>query len=112
MPTAFAEMLTWARQDHPDATLVIKTHPETRPATATGHFDPEPAAGRVTRMPDPVSPWRLFETRGAVYTVSQPAGVRGDPRRPPPVTFGQPFYAGWGLTEDRRPPARAPRPAR
>ena len=25
------------------------------------------------------------------------------------VTYGQPFYAGWGLTQDRHPPARRTR---
>jgi capsular polysaccharide export protein len=37
---SFAEMLTWARQDHPDATIVIKTHPETQAAIARGISTP------------------------------------------------------------------------
>jgi capsular polysaccharide export protein len=55
----------------------------------------------------PISPWRLFEHARAVYTVSSQLGFEAILAGHRPVTFGVPFYAGWGLTDDRRPvPAR------
>ncbi|WP_262877827.1 capsular polysaccharide biosynthesis protein [Roseicyclus sediminis] len=100
---SFAEMLTWARQDHPDATIVIKTHPETQAGHRPGHFDPANLPERVVIEDRPISPWRLFEHARAVYTVSSQLGFEALLSGHRPVTFGVPFYAGWGLTDDRRP---------
>ncbi|AHM04189.1 Capsule polysaccharide export protein [Roseibacterium elongatum DSM 19469] len=104
---SFAEMLTWARQDHPDAQIVIKTHPETRSGHRHGHFDPATLPEGVVIEDRPISPQRLFEGARAVYTVSSQLGFEAIMAGHRPVTFGVPFYAGWGLTDDRRPiPAR------
>lgn len=104
---SFAEMLTWARQDHPDATIVVKTHPETQTGHREGHFDPATLPPGVVLETRAVSPWRLFEHARAVYTVSSQLGFEAILAGHRPVTFGVPFYAGWGLTDDRRPvPAR------
>ncbi len=104
---SFAEMLTWARQDHPDATIVIKTHPETQAGHREGHFDPATLPPGVIIEDRPISPWRLFEHARAVYTVSSQLGFEAILAGHRPITFGVPFYAGWGLTDDRRPvPAR------
>jgi capsular polysaccharide export protein len=107
---SFAEMLTWARQDHPDATLVIKTHPETQAGHREGHFDRGTLPSDVVIEDRPISPYRLFEHARAVYTVSSQLGFEAILAGHRPVTFGVPFYAGWGLTDDRRPvPARRAR---
>src|SRR6056297_2571005 len=104
---SFAEMLTWARQDHPDAILVIKTHPESQAGHREGHFDPGALPPGVVIEDRPISPWRLFDHARAVYTVSSQLGFEAILAGHRPVTFGVPFYAGWGLTDDRRPmPAR------
>jgi capsular polysaccharide export protein len=60
---SFAEMLTWARQDHPDATLVIKTHPETQAGHREGHFDRGTLPAGVVIEDRPISPYRLSSTR-------------------------------------------------
>jgi capsular polysaccharide export protein len=104
---SFAEMLAWAREDHPDATIVVKTHPETAAGHREGHFDPANLPPGVVLETRPISPWRLFEHARAVYTVSSQLGFEAILAGHRPITFGVPFYAGWGLTDDRRPvPAR------
>jgi capsular polysaccharide export protein len=100
---SFAEMLTWARQDQPDARIVVKTHPDTRAGHRPGHFDPSDLPDGVVVEDRPISPWRLFEHARAVYTVSSQLGFEAILAGHKPVTFGTPFYAGWGLTDDRRP---------
>ena len=93
----FAEMLATAQAEHPGRRILIKTHPETQAGYRPGHF----ASG--DRISTPVSPWGLLEGAVAVYTVSSQLGFEAILAGHRPVVFGQPFYAGWGLTDDRFP---------
>ncbi|NKX43423.1 capsular polysaccharide biosynthesis protein [Roseicyclus persicicus] len=107
---SFAEMLAHAQEDHPGAPIVIKTHPETRAGHRPGHFDPATLPPGVTLEDRPIAPRRLFEGARAVYCVNSLLGFEAIFAGHRPVTFGVPFYAGWGLTDDRRPvPARRQR---
>jgi len=72
-----------------------------------GHFGPADADARTRLLDAPVSPWRLFEGALAVYAVSSLMGFEAILAGHRPVLFGLPFYAGWGLSEDRvAPPDR------
>jgi capsular polysaccharide export protein len=103
----FAEMLALAQTEHPTARIVIKTHPETQSGLRPGHFTtPE---SRTTLCDQPVSPRRLLEGAIAVYTVSSQLGFEAILAGHRPTVLGQPFYAGWGLTDDRHPPQRRTR---
>lgn len=103
----FAEMLALAQAEHPQARIVIKTHPESQAGLRPGHF--ALGAGRVTLCDQPVSPHRLLEGAIAVYTVSSQMGFEAILAGHRPVVLGQPFYAGWGLSDDRFPLARRQR---
>ena len=102
----FHEMLVAARTEHPGARVVIKPHPDTLAGHRPGHFGPDDETGTVTMLRDPVSPWALLEGAIAVYTVSSHMGFEAIFAGHRPRVFGQPFYAGWGLTEDENPPPR------
>lgn len=102
----FREMLVRAQEDHPTARIVVKTHPETQAGLRQGHFDPADATGRVQLCVDPVSALTLLEGAIDVYTVSSQMGFEAILAGHRPRVFGQPFYAGWGLTEDENPVAR------
>ena len=54
-------------------------------------------------LSDPVSPLTLLEGAWSVYTVSSQMGFEAILAGHRPNVFGTPFYAGWGLTEDRSP---------
>lgn len=101
---SFAEMLVHAQEDHPDAKLVIKTHPESIAGHRPGHFDPETLPPNATLIDSAISPWTLFDGARAVYAVTSQLGFEAILAGHKPVLFGVPFYAGWGLTDDRRPP--------
>ena len=96
----FVEMLVFAQEEHPGARVVIKTHPETAQGHRKGYFGPEDTNDRVSLLSDPVSPWALFEGAVGVYTVSSQMGFEAIFAGHKPRVFGQPFYAGWGLTTD------------
>lgn len=101
--SAFAEMLGAALIDHPRARVVIKAHPETAMGLRPGHYGPADASDRVTLLTGPVSPWRLLEGAVAVHTMSSQMGFEAILAGHRPRVWGQPFYAGWGLTTDERP---------
>ncbi|MFN4153086.1 MAG: capsular polysaccharide biosynthesis protein [Paracoccaceae bacterium] len=96
----FAQMLAEAMEAHPRARIVIKVHPETALGLRGGHFSASDVSDRVTVLADPVSPWALLEGAIAVYTVSSQLGFEAILAGHRPHVFGQPFYAGWGLTHD------------
>ena len=102
----FQAMLAAAREDNPTAPIVIKAHPETRAGLRPGHFDPATLPPGVTLFRDPVSPWALLQGALAVYTVSSQMGFEAILAGHRPRVFGQPFYAGWGLTTDEQPISR------
>jgi capsular polysaccharide export protein len=101
-PAAFARMLAEARADHPKARILIKTHPETMLGHRRGHFTPKDGIC----LSEPLSPRGLLEGAIAVYTVSSQLGFEAILAGHRPKVYGQPFYAGWGLTEDMDPPPR------
>ena len=105
---AFLEMLAFAAEEHPGGRIVVKTHPETGHGGREGHFTAEDATGRVTLESRPIAPRVLFEGAVAVYTHSSTLGFEAIFAGHRPRVFGQPFYAGWGLTQDQdAPPRRA-----
>jgi len=99
----FREMLYWAQEDHPAARIVIKTHPESAAGHRPGYFGPDDVTERISLCDDPVDPWTLMEGAVAVYVVTSQMGFEAILAGHTPVTFGRPFYAGWGLTDDRHP---------
>lgn len=105
----FLEMLVFAQEENPGARIVIKTHPETSQGYRPGHYTTEDANDRITLVADPVSPWELLDGAVAVYTVSSQMGFEAILAGHKPRIFGQPFYAGWGLTQDEFPLARRQR---
>ena len=105
----FREMLFFAMTEHPGARIVIKTHPETTAGHRDGYFTKEDETKQITLCDDPVSPWTLLDGAIAVYTVSSQMGLEAILAGHKPVVFGQPFYVGWGLTDDRTPLQRRQR---
>lgn len=107
----FLEMLFVAQDEHPGAQILIKTHPETVRGHREGYFSEADADAnpRVSFISAPVSPWTLMEGAIAVYTVSSGLGFEAILAGHKPRVFGQPFYAGWGLTHDEFPVQRRQR---
>lgn len=105
----FHKMLRRAQKEHPEARLVIKTHPETTAGYRAGHYSATDTNDRITLLDTRVSPWALLEDAVAVYTLSSQLGFEAILAGHRPRVFGQPFYAGWGLTQDEAPLPRRKR---
>lgn len=105
----FLEMLFVAQDEHPGARILIKTHPETAQGFRQGYFTDDDCNDRISLFDAAISPWTLFEGAVAVYTVSSQLGFEAIFAGHKPRVFGQPFYAGWGLTTDEFPVQRRQR---
>lgn len=105
----FREMLVFAQEENPGMPVLIKAHPETARGHRSGYFGPEDTSDRIRLTTDPISPWSLLEGAVGVYTVSSQLGFEAILAGHKPRVFGQPFYAGWGLTLDDRPVPRRER---
>lgn len=104
----FREMLVFAQEEHPGARVIIKTHPETRAGFRPGYYSEADTSNRISLNDAPLSPWDILEGAVGVYTVSSHLGFEAILAGHRPRVFGQPFYAGWGLTTDENPvPRRA-----
>ncbi len=105
----FQEMLCDAQEENPGQTILIRTHPETAQGHRTGMYRAEDCNDRTQIFDAPISPWHLLEGATAVYTLSSQMGFEAILAGHRPHVYGQPFYAGWGLTEDRDPVYRRQR---
>ncbi len=105
----FQRMLDAALQENPDCHVVVAPCSGTRHKKWRGHFDFARLAAqpRITTLTGQAHPAPLLEHAQAVYCVASPIGFEALLWGKRVRTFGLPFYAGWGLTEDDRPaPAR------
>ncbi|MCV2887046.1 capsular polysaccharide biosynthesis protein [Ruegeria aquimaris] len=96
----FREMLVFAQEEHPGARVLIKTHPETAAGFRPGYYGAGDVSARVSLYDAPVSPWALLDGAVGVYTLSSQLGFEAILAGHKPRVFGQPFYAGWGLSLD------------
>ena len=112
--SSFHRMLEAALAENPACTVVLKVHPEVMAGRKKGHFDLATLARnpRIRILGQDVHPVSLIEHAHAVYVVTSQIGFEGLLWGKRVRTFGMPFYAGWGLTEDelRAPDRRHPVP--
>jgi capsular polysaccharide export protein len=97
---AFASMLDAAVRENPDATILVKLHPDEMSGRHVGYLGPLARASGLAVCADPVDPWALLERARTVYTVSSLLGFEALIAGCAVRCFGLPFYAGWGVTLD------------
>lgn len=102
--TEFRAMLKAAIDENPDAEILVKTHPDlnwVKGGQRHGYFDHMISQGRVRIVRDNVNPFELFDLVDKVYAATSGMGLEALLAGKQVVCFGAPFYAGWGLTDDR-----------
>lgn len=97
----FIAMVEAARRNHPDARLLLRTHPDTRFGKKSGVLA-RLKLSDVEIVADHCHPHALLNLVDAVYTVSSQLGFEALLLGKPVYCFGMPFYAGWGLTQDSK----------
>jgi capsular polysaccharide export protein len=94
-------LLKAARAAHPDAFIVYKPHPDVMSGNRTGKLGLDQAQEWADLIETKLSVISCIEACDEVHTMTSLTGFDALLRGKHVVTYGQPFYAGWGLTEDR-----------
>lgn len=102
-------LLEAARAARPDAFIVFKPHPDVLSGNRRGMVDPLRARGLCDHIETGATLARCLDAADEIHTMTSLVGFEALLRDKRVVVYGQPFYAGWGLTEDRHPPPRRTR---
>ncbi|WEX74937.1 capsular biosynthesis protein [Sinorhizobium numidicum] len=97
---SFDRMLTDALAS--GAQCVVRTHPDVMAGYRKGYITERAArTAGVVLLVDKVSVASILDVVDEVWTVSSQVGFDALLREVPVRCYAVPFYAGWGLTEDR-----------
>lgn len=104
----FKQMLETAIAENPQAEIWVKTHPDVLTGKKKGYLtDLSAYSERITLFTQDVNPPSLLEVVDKVYCVTSQLGFEALLFQKPVVTFGVPWFAGWGVTDDRHPKVRS-----
>jgi capsular polysaccharide export protein len=102
----FAAMLAAARAENPQATIYVKTHPEVTSGRKGGYLtqvqDSVVDGQRTVVLRQAINPLSQIEQMDRVYVVTSTMGFEALLAGKPVSVFGMPWYAGWGVTDDRQ----------
>ncbi len=104
---SFDKMLETALCDNPDSTVFVKIHPDGQSDPRKRHFSIDKLSRhpRIRVIEQNCHVPTLIKASRKVYTVTSQVGFEALIHGKSVHTFGTPFYAGWGLTEDALPPS-------
>lgn len=97
----FANMLRSAIDENPHADIIVKTHPATKNSSQGGFYQNlnEKNIYKITYDINPIS---LLQYVDKVYVCTSQMGFEAVLCGKEVHVFGMPFYAGWGVTNDRQ----------
>ena len=102
-------LLQAARAAHPDAYLVYKPHPDVLAGLRARGADEQEALRWCDEVVEHAPMGDLLMAVDQVHVLTSLAGFEALLRGKPVTCHGQPFYSGWGLTQDAVPNARRSR---
>ena len=104
------EQLLWAvRAARPDAHILFKPHPDVVAGNRAGAISAECLARCVDSQVLDLGLTSLYPHVDELHTMTSLSGFEALVQGGKVTTWGQPFYSGWGLTEDIHPAERRQR---
>lgn len=101
-PHTFTTMLETAISENPNAEIWVKIHPDVLSGKKKGHFASFSSYPKnVHFFTEDVNSISLLQAVEKVYCVTSQMGFEALMLGKTVITFGVPWYAGWGLTDDR-----------
>ena len=94
------QLLQAVRKNNPHAYIIYKPHPDVLSKNRVGHIKSEDALIYCDQVVEKVGIDSVLEVCHEVHTMTSLVGFEALMRGKKVVTYGMPFYAGWGLSED------------
>lgn len=94
------ELLKKVRQTKPDEYIIYKPHPDVLSGNRLGNVPEEQALKYCDEIVTNVSMSSVLSAVDEVHTITSLTGFEGLLYGKDVYTYGMPFYAGWGLTND------------
>jgi capsular polysaccharide export protein len=104
-----AEQLRLVRENHPNAFIIYKPHPDVSAGLRKGLANAADALRFADLYVEDHAVLHLLDLADEVHTITSLTGFEALLRGKPVTCYGKPFYAGWGLTTDIAPVARRKR---
>jgi capsular polysaccharide export protein len=101
--TSNLDLLGRVRTLEPDAFITYRPHPDVDAGHRKGHINDDVALTLADAVARDSGITALIDAADHVHVLTSLAGFEALMRGRPVTTHGVPFYAGWGLTEDRGP---------
>ncbi|PDT81762.1 capsular polysaccharide biosynthesis protein [Sinorhizobium sp. BJ1] len=95
-----------AAAEQPEAQILYKPHPDVVSRVRPARSDPAEVAHLCEVITESLPLAEALRTIDHVYTITSLAGFEALMRGIKVTTAGSPFYASWGLTDDRQPHPR------
>jgi capsular polysaccharide export protein len=95
------KMINAAKDENPNSDIYIKLHPETIQGFRKGLFSGYTKDAQIQFITEDYNPLSVLEKMDKVYVATSQMGFEALIMGKDVVCFGIPFYAGWGLTDDR-----------
>ncbi len=96
------QLLKRSRENAPDAYIIFKPHPDVLVGNRVGEVEEAEALKYCDRIVTTVSIHSVLRYADAVHTMTSLVGFEALMQGKKVVTYGLPFYAGWGLTTDEK----------
>jgi capsular polysaccharide export protein len=93
-------LIEMVRKRNPDAYIIYKPHPDVVAGNRKGNLPPHTVAKYCDLTVTDISIDTCINCVDEVHTITSLSGFDAILRGKKVVTYGMPFYAGWGLTED------------
>lgn len=103
------DLVRLAAEENPDAEIIYKPHPDVLNGVRDAQSDPADVEHLCYILRENVPLAQSFETIDKAYAITSLGGFEALLRNIPLTVLGCPFYAGWGLTDDRQPNPRRTR---
>ncbi len=94
-------MVEDAIRDNPDSKIYLKIHPDVLAGKKKSDISLEDIPKSVTILKESINPVELLGYFDRVYTKTSGMGMEALILQKEVFCYGTPFYAGWGLTNDK-----------
>ncbi|NPA11420.1 MAG: capsule polysaccharide transporter [Epsilonproteobacteria bacterium] len=95
------DIILSALDENPNSTVYVKIHPDALTGKRKSSIDVDLAKKYCEVITQNTNPIMLLEEFDKVYTQTSQMGFEAALLGKEVVTFGMPFYAGWGVTKDK-----------